>query len=286
MKAACGRIAPQVTPRHSSEHRPSTAQGAALERFEKISRNSGVKRDVHDERWYETAFGRDYLTLYAHRSSAEARAQVVRILEWGFHGQLLDLGCGAGRHLAALEARGVFGVGVDLSRELLAAAPREVRPRLVRADLRRLPFRDASFDGALSLFSSFGYFDDAGDRRALHEAARVLRPAGQLLLDLADPGAVRAGLVPRSERQAGDLALVEERHLADGGRLVVKQVTAIERSGARRSWQERMRLYEPHELLSMAALCGFSVRARHTTWGASGGSMAAPRQIWVLERES
>lgn len=239
---------------------------------------------LHDERWFETAFGRDYLALYAHRDKAEASAQADRLLEFGFAGELLDLGCGAGRHVEAFARRGVRVIGVDRSDELLAAASAELRHQLVRGDLRRLPFRDASFDGALSLFSSFGYFGPAGDRVALAEAARVLRPGGRLCLDLADPAAVRAGLVAESERRVGDLLLRESRELAEGGRLVIKRVESSGGSAGVRRWQERLWLYENEELGRLAEEVGFRVESRRDGFGGGADAALAARRVWTLQR--
>ena len=42
-----------------------------------------------------------------------------------------------------------------------------------RMILRDLPFAAGGFDGVVMLFSSFGYFDDAGNARVLDEVARV-----------------------------------------------------------------------------------------------------------------
>ena len=73
--------------------------------------------------------------------------------------------------------------GVDLSEPMLEEA-RARSPNLpgtplyVRWDARDLPFRE-QFDGAVSLFTSFGYFDDAeDDRRILRGVARALVPGG------------------------------------------------------------------------------------------------------------
>jgi SAM-dependent methyltransferase len=236
------------------------------------------------ERWYETAFEAEYLALYAHRDDAEAREQVDALLAWGFAGELIDLGCGAGRHLAALHARGVRAVGVDRSLAMLNAAPRALRSGLVRADLRRLPFADASFDGALSLFSSFGYFGPEGDRAALAEAARVLRPGGRLCLDLADPEAVRSGLVRESRRRVGALELTESRSLAEGDRLVVKRVTATERSGRVREWQERLWLHSDADLRAWTEAAGLELLDRRAAWDAADESAPARRRVWTLRR--
>ena len=59
-------------------------------------------------------------------------------------------------------------------------------------------------------FTSFGYFDDADNRRTLGELARVLAPSGRLFLDLLNREPAVANLVPESERRV-DGAVVHER---------------------------------------------------------------------------
>ncbi|MCA8981325.1 MAG: class I SAM-dependent methyltransferase [Planctomycetes bacterium] len=236
------------------------------------------------ERWFESAFRRDYLALYAHRDAAEARVQVDRLLALGFGCELVDLACGVGRHVEAFALRGVRVVGVDRSDELLGAATRDVRGQLVLGDLRRLPFRTESFDGALSLFSSFGYFGPEEDRVALAEAARVLRPGGRLCLDLADPEQVRAGLVARSEKRVGDVSFRETRELAEGGRLVIKRVESSGGPDGPRSWQELLWLYEDGELARFAADAGLRVEQCLAGWGAGLGAALEVRRVWTLRR--
>ena len=64
---------------------------------------------------------------------------------------VLELGCGTGRLLVPLSRAGVPVTGIDRSAEMLARAhtracrlPRRGRPRIVRGDVRRLPFADRS----------------------------------------------------------------------------------------------------------------------------------------------
>ena len=55
----------------------------------------------------------------------------------GLSGPVLDVGCGPGRHLRALAARGVFALGVDLSPVAVELAVGRRRPRDRRRHLRR-----------------------------------------------------------------------------------------------------------------------------------------------------
>ena len=99
---------------------------------------------------------------------------------------VLDLPCGWGRLRPALEAAGCRVVGGDLSRMNLDRHRREFPGPCVRLDLRRLPFRDQCADGVLCAYTSWGYFADDGENQLqLNEFARVLKPGGVLLLDLA-----------------------------------------------------------------------------------------------------
>jgi len=96
--------------------------------------------------------------------------------------RLLDVGCGSGLTLVLAARRGAVPSGLDVSPGLLGIA----RERLPRADLREgdmesLPFGDAAFDAVTGVNA----FQFAGDpRRALPEAARVLRPGGRLVASL------------------------------------------------------------------------------------------------------
>lgn len=104
-------------------------------------------------------------------------------------GRLIDLGCGVGRHALRFATRGFAVVAVELSHSMLEEVGRKADAAgspidRVRANLCRLEcLPDGSFDYALSMFSTLGMIRSAASRRrALAEAARVLRPGGRLAL--------------------------------------------------------------------------------------------------------
>jgi len=239
--------------------------------------------------WFVEAFGEDYRTVYPHRDLASARREMAWVLEQGIGGRILDLCCGFGRHSLALLDAGADVFGVDLSPQLLAQAAtlpggERLRGRLARADARVLPFRDACFDAVVVLFSSFGYFGDEGDRRVLAETARVLRPGGDLLLDLMNPEQVRASLVPRSRRRIGESTLTEIRTLGGGGRRVTKEVVLRAPDGTTRTWREEVRMYEAREVEGLAAAVGLALERVHGSFEGAPAGPGAPRQILRLRR--
>lgn len=239
--------------------------------------------------WWSEAFAAEYVDLYAHRDLDSARGEARFLVGAGLRGRVLDLCCGWGRHLIALDELGLDVAGVDWSADLLArlrSLPegRRVAGRTVRGDARLPPFRDAAFDGVVSLFSSFGYFGDEGDARLLAGIARVLAPGGVAFLDVMNPDAVRAELVPESRKEKGGATLVERRSLP--GRSVRKDVE-LWRGGARvRTWHEEVRLYEPDELATRVRAAGLEPEARWGDFDGSSFDRTSPRQLVRLRRAS
>lgn len=234
--------------------------------------------------WYHTWFNDDYLALYPHRDAADAVSLVALIgahVSWDQRWRVLDVGCGPGRHAAALEDAGIECIGLDLSMVLLRRARTVTRAPLVRADMRVLPVRDGSMDAVLSLFTSFGYFaDDAEHRRTLRGMATALRPEGWLVLDFLGAGSVREAVAA----VAGQVlvmpggAEVSKRISADG-RFVFKDIRLP--SGA--VHQERVRLFSPDELARMLEASGLTVRHAFGDYEGSAIDSRSPRALFLAQ---
>jgi ubiquinone/menaquinone biosynthesis C-methylase UbiE len=96
--------------------------------------------------------------------------------------RLLDIGCGAGALVRPLSDRGAHVSGVDPNAGALALA-REAVPAgtFHMAGAEMLPFADGSFDGAVFL-NSLHHVPKVDMHRALEEAARVVGPAGSIVV--------------------------------------------------------------------------------------------------------
>jgi 2-polyprenyl-3-methyl-5-hydroxy-6-metoxy-1,4-benzoquinol methylase len=92
--------------------------------------------------------------------------------------QVIDVGCGTGFVLQALEAAGVGAWGIDMHLAALAIARGRVRGPLLWSQAEELPF-GGDFDGATLCDVIEHAADDAA---VVAEAARVVRPGGFVLV--------------------------------------------------------------------------------------------------------
>lgn len=133
--------------------------------------------------------------LLAATADAEARhfwfqgfrrfvSPLIRAATGGRRGlRLLDCGCGTGANLSLLGAAGA-AVGIDYTVSGLHAARARGHARVAQATASALPFPDATFDVATS-FDMLQVLPDPVEALALSELARVLKPGGALVVNVA-----------------------------------------------------------------------------------------------------
>lgn len=160
---------------------------------EEVSRTPAA---LEDERRLHEVLARRRLASQAFFSSAAGQWDKVRAELFGTDSHLRalaglldpawtvgDLGCGTGELAAVLAPFVSRVIAVDASVEMLEAARARLRDvpgvELREGTLERLPLDEASLDAACLVLVLHHVPDP---RRALAEAARVLKPAGRLLL--------------------------------------------------------------------------------------------------------
>ncbi len=143
----------------------------------RLRRAFGLLAPIYDALFYQT--------------SEEIWEAALSLLQPQAGERILDAGCGTGRLLIALShlvgAQGTVQ-GVDIAPAMCRAAQqlatRTEHPAGVgisTADVRRLPFPDHSFDGAVSVLT-LELLKPGGTEAALRELARVVRPGGRIVV--------------------------------------------------------------------------------------------------------
>ena len=122
--------------------------------------------------------------------------------------RVLDAGCGPGRAVEPLAARGAEVLGIDESPGAIHVAREWTGQPAIVGDLATLPFAGGSVDAALFLGTHVGTAGTIeGVRDLLAEFDRVISPGGRVVADLYDPTAV----------EADDLrTYLDDRWLAEG----------------------------------------------------------------------
>ena len=167
--------------------------------------------DGSPHQWYRKAFGRPYELVDRERQRSAAFndrqlnettfvLQRLRSLGRGTTPVIVDLGVGYGRLAENLlrDCPEAMIVGVDISQSLLdrirdrIRAKPELAPRikLIECDFRQLDRLRCqnSADLVLSMFTSFGYFEnDEEDFSTLKLAYGLLRPGGMLIVEQFNP---------------------------------------------------------------------------------------------------
>jgi len=97
-------------------------------------------------------------------------------------GVVVDVGCGPGRDIALLRARGFRVIGVDRS---LGQLRTNSVPGVLQADMRQLPLRAGSAD-AIWCQAALLHIPRMAVPAALAEFARAIRPGGGLYLSVVE----------------------------------------------------------------------------------------------------
>ena len=182
------------------------------------------------------------------------------------HSHILDLCCGQGRHCLELARRGFRNVtGVDRSRYLIRLAKKRAQNEGLQVvfkegDARNPRLNESSFDCVAIMGNSFGYFSNKqDDEKVLSTVGKLLRPSGQIMLDVTDGAYMADHFDRRSWEWIDEHHFVcRERSLsADRERLISREVIVHDEMGVIADQFYAERLYTREGIAKLLEKCGF-----------------------------
>lgn len=175
--------------------------------------------------------------------------------------RILDLCCGQGRFALEFARRGHPVTGVDLNPAYLRSARAAARKEhlavdWVERDMRRFRRAD-SFDVVLSMYTSFGYFEDiADDACVMANVLDSLSSGGRLALQLMGKEVLARIFTPSNFTEQDGVVMLQRRELADDWGWLDNYLTFIK--GTRRyDTHFGHRLYSGTELRALMERAGF-----------------------------
>ena len=224
------------------------------------------RRPRRSKPWFEEVFDEDYLRTLPFMRADQTLREVEFIsdaLRLGPGAEILDIACGYGRHAIELVQRGYNVTGLDLSLPLLIRAADEAQRRslsvnFVHADMREMAF-EKQFDGAYSMLTSFGYFDEDTNLRVAERIGRALKPGARFLLDVVNRDYVVSDLPVRVWWEGTGCVVLEEVDFNFHTSRIVTHRSIVFEDGRQLEQEISVRAYSLHEIGRLLRQAGFRV---------------------------
>jgi SAM-dependent methyltransferase len=225
-----------------------------------------MKPTARKKEWFDDdSFWRElYPFMFPEQRIADADEQVAKALALTKPPgkSALDLCCGPGRCSIALAKRGFSVTGVDITKFLLDKARAKARAAHVKIEWVQADMRDFvradSFALVLSMFTSFGYFNDQReDEIVLQNMLESLRPGGACLIEVLGKERLAKILQSTSSSVLSDgTMVVERREISDDWTRVKNEWLLIKHSTVKR-FKFQTTIYSGLELRERMERAGF-----------------------------
>ena len=225
-----------------------------------------MKTAKRKREWFDDdSFWRElYPFMFPEKRIADADEQVAKALALTKPAgkSVLDLCCGPGRCSVALAKRGFRVTGVDKTTYLLNMARAKAHAARVKIEWVQKDMRDFVRPGAfalvLSMFTSFGYFDDKQeDMAVLENMFASLQPGGACLIDVIGKERLAKVLQSTTASDLADGTVVVERHKIFDDWTRVGNEWLVIRNGRAKSFKFHHTVYSGQELRDRMERAGF-----------------------------
>ncbi|KYK35874.1 MAG: methyltransferase domain-containing protein [Theionarchaea archaeon] len=214
--------------------------------------------------------------------------QILALLRVTAHASILDMCCGPGRHSLELARRHFCVTGVDRTVQYLETA-REKAEReglcveFVQEDMRHF-CRPETFDGALLVFTSFGYFEDPNENhQVLVNMYTSLKKGGRLVIELMGKEVVARIFRERDWGEQDGVIHLEERKINKDWSKIENRWIIIH-DQIKKEFKFSHWIYSASELSALLKECGFLSVEVYGDLGGTPYDCTARRLVVVAQK--
>ncbi|MBD3191583.1 MAG: methyltransferase domain-containing protein [Candidatus Heimdallarchaeota archaeon] len=192
---------------------------------------------------------------------------IVDHLPMSSYQTILDVCCGIGRHSINLAKKGYEVTGIDINQQALNQAraymqSEGVKVNFLQKDMRKLSMLQGYYDAILSLWQSFGFFDQQTNERIVHQINQKLSPKGRFILDIFNQDFF-VSHQGRYEFERRGIHITETKTIAED-RLTVQLKYHELTTQDTYSFQ----IFSPKEIMALIEKCGFMTLVKCTHFNA------------------
>lgn len=192
----------------------------------------------------------------------EEASQAVNLLGLSPPAAVLDTCCGVGRHSIALAAFGYQVTGVDRTPAYIEAARESAKAHHLSIEFTQNDMRTfvkpASFNGAINLFTSFGYFEKEEEELLfLNNIRESLTEGAGFVIDLMGKEIMARIYRERDWHEEDGALVLQERKILDGWSKIENRWIVV-KDGERSEYVFSHKLYSGEELVRLMIKAGFS----------------------------
>ena len=195
-------------------------------------------------------------------SATEEAEQIVSLLKLHPGASICDLCCGPGRHSLELSKLGYCVTGVDRTALYIEQARKKTDEqgldiRFVKEDMRRFCEPD-TFDAVISVFTSFGYFEEeTDDKLVIENIYKSLKEGGKLVIDTIGKEVLARIFQEKRWREEDGIIVLEEAKIKEDWSSIESRWIII-KDGKQDEFSFTLRLYSAAQLSELLKSCKFS----------------------------
>jgi len=243
--------------------------------------------------WTKDYFDESYSKLFLEEQSKERTLNqvnfIIKTLGLDSQTYVCDACCGLGRHSIELARQGIKVFGFDFNENYIQQAKDSaLTEKLDNVMFESFDVRDfnetSKFDAVLSLWVSFGYFDDNTNADVFKRMTNALKPNGSLLVDIENREYILKHFIHEKWRVKGDVVLLERFKMnLETSRLKCNRM--LIHDNERKEYQRFIRMYTATEILNLAKDSGLVETRLFGDWDGSHYDVNTPRMILIGKKK-